>query len=271
MSEKVSLAAAAGAPPADPSPQIPTELVPLPSEGVVYPVDSPLHGQQALEIRSMTAREEDILMSRALLKSGRALSMLLRNCITTPGVDVDRLLSGDRNAALIAIRITGYGPAYDIQITCPSCGNASNATVDLASLPIKRFPEGAAPLQAGTNEFGFLLPASKRRVVFRLMDGAHERELLQTIERRRKEGLGEEIVTTRLKLQVVSIDGVSDTGKVARMIETMPARDSRELRKYIDSISPGVDLRTRFSCGSCDTEDQEVEVPIGTEFFWPQS
>lgn len=250
---------------------VPTEAVPLPSDGVVYPPDSPLHGRRAVEIRSMTARDEDILTSRALLKSGKAISMLLRSCITDRGVDVDKMLEGDRNAALIGIRITGYGPDYNVTITCPNCGERTQRTIDLGQLPIKRMPEDVKPISQGLNEFAFKLPVSQRNVHFRMMTGEDSRELLQIIERTRKAGLNEELVTTRLKIQIVSIDGESDRGKLARMIETMPARDSRELRLHIDKISPGVELKTEFSCPSCDAETQEVEVPLGTEFFWPHA
>ena len=100
-----------------PTPQdlaVPSEIVPLPSEGRTYPAGSPLADKQTLDIRAMTARDEDILTSRGLLKSGRAISALLQSCILTPGVDPGQMLAGDRNAVLIGIRISGYGSNYAI-------------------------------------------------------------------------------------------------------------------------------------------------------------
>lgn len=263
MAEKVSLT--------QPQPSdevVPTELVPLPSEGVVYPVDSPLFGRKAVEIRSMTAHDEDILTSRALLKSGRALSMLLRGCIVGAHVDPDQMLSGDRNAALIGIRITGYGPEYKVGMVCPSCGERVEHEVNLAALPIKRFPKDVKPVEAGKNEFAFTLPTSKRKITFKLLTAADEQEIIQTVERSRKAGLQEAVITTRLKVQILSIDGERDPAKLGRLVEFMPAKDSRELRSHIDKISPGIELKTDFTCSACG-EAQEVEVPLGTEFFWP--
>lgn len=248
---------------------VPTDLVPLPSEGVVYPVDSPLFGRKAVEIRAMTARDEDILTSRALLKSGRALSVLLKGCIVGLNMDPDLMLSGDRNAALIGIRITGYGPEYKISLICPACGEKVEHEVDLGKLPIKRFPEGVAPVQAGANEFAFTVPSGKK-VTFKLFTGEDERELVQVVERTRKAGLNEAVITTRLKLQVLSIDGERDKSKLARLVESMPAKDSRALRGYMDRIAPGIELKSDFTCAACGEEGQEVEVPLGTEFFWPE-
>lgn len=269
MSEsKISLSAVP--PTGAPQDVVPTELVPLPSRGIVYPVESQLHQQQSIEIRSMTARDEDIITSKALLRSGKAISMLLRGCITNKGVDVDEMLAGDRNAALIGIRITGYGPDYSVSIVCPQCGDKGNRSVDLGKLPIKQFPEGEGPINPGINEFSFKLP-SKRIVHFKLMTGNDEREMIQIVEQTRKSGLNEELITTRLKIQIISIDGTTDKNKLATLIRNMPALDSRALRTHIDKISPGVQMSVPFRCSSCDYEGEEVEVPIGTDFFWPRT
>jgi predicted RNA-binding Zn-ribbon protein involved in translation (DUF1610 family) len=217
----------------------------------------------------MTAQDEDILTSRALLKSGKAVSTLMRNCITDRTINVDELLAGDRNAILIGIRITGYGAEYKVQMVCPDCGEKVTKDVDLGSLPIKRFPENAQQVAIGKNEFTYTLPVSKRNVVFRLMTGAMEQELLQLLERTRKLHMPDELVTTRLKFQVLSVGNESDPAQLANVIRTMPARDSRDLRNYIDSVTPGIELKTTFECPACGYLGEGVEVPLGTEFFWP--
>jgi hypothetical protein len=252
---------------------VPTDLVPLPSEGFVYPPDSPLAGHKTIEIRSMTARDEDILTSRALIRSGRVISALLRSCILNKDIDVEKMLTGDRNAALIGIRITGYGAAYPVNVNCPVCASDSKFDVDLTKLPIKEFPKdkdgNLVGVVAGVNEFSFTMPVCRKIATFKLLTGEEERELMQTLERGRKTGGPEELVTTRLKMQVLSIGGERDLQRLAAIIRNLPARDSRELRKYIDSITPGVDLRTTFACGNCSHQG-EVEVPLGTDFFWPE-
>ena len=249
--------------------QVPTDLAPLPSEGRTYTLGSPLAGLKSVPIRSMTAQDEDILTSRALLKSGKAVATLIRNCITDKSINVDDLLAGDRNAILIGVRITGYGNEYKVQVQCPECKETISKEVDLTSLPIRRFPETAQQVALGKNEFTYTLPVSKRNVVFRLMTGVMEQELLQLLERTRKLQMPDELVTTRLKFQVLSIAGETDPAKLAQLIRIMPARDSRDLRNHIDSITPGIELKTSFECPACGYLGEGVEVPLGTEFFWP--
>lgn len=249
--------------------QVPTDLVPLPSKGVVYPPGHPFCGKEAVAIKSMTAHEEDILTSRALIKSGKLISALIKSCLMDKDVDPEMLLVGDRNAILLGIRITGYGADYPVDVTCPACTAAAKHIFDLSSIPIKRFPEDLGVTQ-GTNEFAFSLPVSKRQVKFKLIDGATERELSQIVERGRKAGLADEIITNRLKAQIISIDGEQDKNKLAVLIRNMAARDSRELRAYMDRITPTVELKQKFSCDVCSYEG-EVDVPLGTEFFWPEA
>lgn len=249
----------------------PTEVVPLPSKGKIYPPENPLHLAETVEIRSMTARDEDILTSRALLKQGKAIGTLLRSCMTNKSIDSEQMVVGDRNAVLIAVRITGYGSDYEISVECPKCDEKAKHSFDLAQLPIK--PLGADPVEAGQNVFAFELPVSKKAVLFKLLSGADERDLGTQLERARKvAGVGgmETPITTRLQYQVLSLGGEKDKGKLAGIIKNLPARDAKSLRNYIDEISPGVKMSQLFTCGQCG-EESEVDVPMGTEFFWPSA
>ena len=130
---------------------IPVESVPLPSRGVVYPSNSALFDKETLDIKPMTAKEEDILMSRAYIKNGTVITKLLESCLVDKSIDVDALISGDRNALLIALRITGYGADYELELSCPECGKTNKATFDLSGLSIKRL--GVDPVESGVNEF----------------------------------------------------------------------------------------------------------------------
>ncbi len=250
----------------------PTETVPLPSRGVVYPADSPLHGVDRIEIRSMTAREEDILTSRALLKQGKAISALLKSCMSDRRIDPDTMLIGDRNAVLIAIRITGYGNEYTDDVECPKCDEKTKFTFDLATLPIKSI-DPKHVVQTGMNAFELVLPVSKKKAVFRLLTGGDQRELTTILEKSRKAAgamAAEHTVTTSLLHSVISIGDEQDRGKLAQIIRNLPAQDSRKLRKHIDDVSPGVDMVQDFKCSACG-EEMEVDVPLGTEFFWPST
>lgn len=271
--EKVSLSNQPQPPPpvpGEPAYAPPAASVPLPSLGKVYPVGSSLAGKSRLEIKAMTAREEDILTSRGLLRTGTALDALLRSCIIDRSVDIGSMLVGDRNAVLVAIRITGYGQEYKVQVDCPACGEKVKHEFDLSQIPIKQL--SVDPRAPGTNEFVFNLPVSKADVVFKLLSGADEKELGVIIDRSRKMSGGgaESLVTTRLVQQVISIGGETDPNKLALMVRNMPARDSRALRFHIDRMSPGLNMTQLFRCTACG-EESEVDVPMGTEFFWPQS
>lgn len=248
----------------------PAAAVPLPSQGLIYPENSPLAGKEVLEIRAMTARDEDILTSRALIKQGKVLDALLRACVVDRDVDTDAMLSGDRNAALIAIRITGYGSQYKAAVACPKCAEESEYEFDLAALPIKRL--GQTPDKPHQNEFSYVLPVSQANVVFKLFTGADERELSVVLDRSKKAsgGIMENLVTTRLLHQIVSLNGERDKARLASVIRNIPARDSRALRTHMDEIVPGVDMKQAFDCPQCG-ERSEVEVPTGTELFWPKA
>lgn len=248
----------------------PTDIVPLPSRGMCYPVDHPFHGVETVAIKSMTAREEDILTSRALLKQGRAMSALLKSCLIDRAVDPEELLSGDRNALLTAIRITGYGKEYEVEISCPTCEEDSKQVFNLATLKIKRLE--VDPLAPGSNAFSYSMPVSGKTAIFRLPTGASEREVEQTQEGAKKK-LGpaaEANVTTRLFYHIVSIGEETDRQKLSQIIRNLPARDSRGLRNYMDKIACGVEMVQQFTCVHCG-QTTEVDVPMGTEFFWPKA
>lgn len=248
----------------------PVATVNLPSLGKVYPASSPLYGARSLGVRAMTAREENILTSRPLLKKGTMLSTLMRACLTNKTVDPDQMLVGDRNAILIAIRVSAYGADYVVDVGCPKCQRESKATFNLAAFTTKELT--VEPDADGSNVFSFELPTLKKVCRFRFLTGAEERELSAVQENMKtaRGGSHEENMTTRLLAQIVSIGGETDRKRLAAMVPGLPAFDSRALRSYIDRVGPRVEMVQRFECPSCD-EASEVDVPLGTEFFWPSS
>jgi hypothetical protein len=247
--------------------EVPLESVPLPSQGVVYPESSPLHKAHTLDIRAMTAREEDILTSRALIKKGTVITHLLQSCIVDRRVNVSEMLTGDRNAVMVALRITGYGSDYVAEAECPTCNTKSKQTFDLSSLPVK--PLEIDPVSLGENVFEFLLPVTKKVVKFKFLTGVDEEEIMQIQERKKKTGsLSDSLVTTRLQFAVVSVDGKTDKALISNFIRNMPARDSLALRNFIDKNEPGVDMKVFMDCPSC-SESTEIRMPMGAGFFWP--
>ena len=249
--------------------EVPVEAVPLPSNGRLYPADSPLFNQDTLEIRAMTAREEDILTSRALIKKGTVITHLIRSCLVNKAINVDEMIVGDRNAIMTALRVTGYGSEYTAEVDCPDCAERSKQEFKLTDLPIKRLE--SEPIAEGANLFEFNLPLTKKKVHFKFLTGADETNLTVMMERAKKQGAsGENLVTTRLKHQIVAIDGIKDRTKVDTFIRNMPARDSLALRKHIDKLEPGLEMKVWMDCPHC-MESSEVRLPMGASFFWPDS
>lgn len=249
--------------------EVPVDAVPLPSGGVVYPKDNPLHGQETVDIRAMTAREEDILTSRALIKKGTVITELIRSCLVDKRVDVDSMLVGDRNAVMVALRVTGYGAGYNVEVSCPECSESSKQEFSLLELPIKRLD--AEPVAPGENLFECMLPVTKKKICFKLLTGRDEQEMSIIAERLKKQGQKtDSLVTTRLLHTVVSVDGITDKVKVQAFVRNMPAGDSLVLRKHMDRIEPGIEMKAWMECPSC-SESSEVRLPMGASFFWPDS
>lgn len=249
--------------------EIPVESVPLPSAGLIYPADSPLSGRETVDIRAMTAKEEDILTSRALIKKGTVITELLKSCLVDKNIDPDSLISGDRNAIMTAVRITGYGSDYTVDIDCPACSEKSKQNFKLTELGIKRLE--IEPVEIGKNLFEFKLPVSSKTIRFKFLTGKDEQEITVTAERKRKQGQqSDNLITQKLMYSVVAVDGTTDKVKVQSFIRNMPARDSLSLRKFMDANEPGIDMKSWIECPNCD-ESSEVRLPLGVSFFWPDN
>lgn len=248
---------------------IPVELVPLPSGGRVYQQGSPLASRESLEIRAMTAKEEDILTSRALLKKGTAITELIRSCIMDKSVNVSDLLVGDRNALMVAVRITGYGAEYPVDLECPECDAKTQHVFNLGELPLRRL--SIDPVAENNNLFEFVLPVSKKNVKFKFLTGRDEDDMAAMAEKQKKHALGNEsAVTTGLQYAIVSVEGVTDRSKIANFVKNMPAMDSRALRAYIRENEPGIVMKQDVACEKCG-HSEEVDMPLGVNFFWPSS
>jgi len=249
--------------------EVPVESIPLPSKGVAYAPDSPLHLAETVDVRAMTAREEDILTSRALIKKGTVISELIKSCLVDKRIDVSQMLSGDRNALMVALRITGYGADYNVEADCPACGAKSKQTFNLSELELK--PLELDPVEAGANVFETVLPVTKKKVRFKFLTGADEEEILLIQERKKKAGgMGDNVITTRLQFSIVAIEGKTDKSLIGSFIRSMPARDSLHLRNHIDKHEPGIDMTSHMDCPSC-SEVSEVRIPLGVTFFWPNA
>jgi hypothetical protein len=251
----------------NPSLEIPIDSITLPSKGTVYDQSHPLYNESTVEIRCMTAREEDILSSNALLKNGTVLEKLMEACLLNKTVDASTLLLGDRNAILIAIRITGYGSEYGVKVDCPKCKKTADYDLTLNGLNYK--PLTATPVRPNTNVFSYTLPLSKAVVEFKLLTGRDIDEVNKIQKAMEKlGGLIDKSVTLRLKKQILSVNGTNSDEYISKFVDSMRAGDARALRSYVRSIEPDVDMSQTIQCKHC-TEESEVEIPFGMSFFWP--
>jgi len=250
----------------------PTEFVELPSGGRFYQEGHPLYKQEVIEVRHMTAKEEDILTSQSLLKKGVALDRFLQSLIVDKRIRTDDLLVGDKNAVLINARVNGYGEDYNTSVTCPNCGTKSRFNFDLENKTVQTGREHLEELegvQVNDTTVNIILPTTGWNFECRPMTGADEKALQKSVETRRKRKLSEDMLTQQITMFTVSISGVTDRVQIIQAVNSLPARDSRHLRQTYQKLMPNLDLTQSFDCSECGHAG-DMEVPFTTDFFWPK-
>jgi hypothetical protein len=248
----------------------PTEFVELPSYGKFYPHGHPLYNQTNVEIKHMTTKEEDILTSQSLLRTGKAIDKLLQQILVDKRIDPDDLLIGDKNAILIAARRSGYGSSYETEIACPACQDKSAYEFSLDNVPFTESVMGDNVERTDNGTFIIKeLPVTGWNVEVRPLTGKDEKALSASVESKRKAGVAEDMLTTQISLFVVSISGVTDRLLILDAISRLPAKDSRILRSAYKNLMPNTDLTQTFACPNCDYSG-DMEVPFTTDFFWPK-
>ena len=246
---------------------LPTETIELPSQGKVYDITNPL-SSGTIEMKYMTAREEDILTNVNLLRQGLAIEKMLQSLIKSP-IQYEDLILGDRNSLLIAARILAYGSAYSFEYTdSENDNNKETVNIDLQSLNNKAVDYS---LFNNKNEFSFELPASKNLITFKLLTVGDERKIEQEIKGFKKAtNLQAGELTTRLKHQITSVNGDYEQKTIRDFVDNyLLAKDSNPLRAYIASISPDIDLTINFTLSS--GREVEQSLPLTAEFFFPGS
>jgi hypothetical protein len=246
--------------------KFPTEVIDLPSKGLVYPESSPL-SSGTIELKYMSAREEDILTNSNFIEKGIIIDKLLQSLIVTK-IDYNELITGDKNAILFAARILGYGANYDIEIT-DKFGKRIPVNIDLSKLENKKIDESL--FTPGKNEFDFILPQSKITVTFKLINASDEKAIADEIKGLKKAFPNDSFdVTTRLKHTIIAMNGDKNVEKIRGFVDNMLITDTRALRKYINDITP--DLLTNFDY--IDSKGDVVEgvsIPMNINFLYPDA
>ena len=242
--------------------KFPTETVEIPSKGLVYPKDNPLSSGK-VEIKYMTAKEEDILTNQNYIKDGTVIDKLLKALIVTK-INYDDLVVGDKNAIMIAARVLGYGADYTFKY------NDEEITVDLQELETKELKESDL-IEKGLNQFSYTLPHSNTPITFKLLNTRDDRKIkaevkgLQKINKRSNPEL-----STRLKHIILSVNGDETPSTIREFVDKyMLARDSRALREHIKTFQPDIELK--FNYESNDGNEREVTLPMTVNFFWPDA
>ena len=238
--------------------KFPTEMVDLPSKGLLYPEGNPLSSGQ-VEIKYMTAKEEDILTNQNYIAKGIVIDKLLQSLIVS-NINYDDLLIGDKNAIMLAARILGYGKDYSFTY------EGDKHDVDLTDFQSKPLNENI--FTKGKNEFEFYLPHSKNNITFKLLTHGDDKKIDREVQGLKKINKNNpQDLSTRLKHIITSVNGSYESKDVRDFVGNyLLAKDARALREYIREIQPDIDLTTTIDTF---TGTEEITLPITLNFFWP--
>jgi hypothetical protein len=241
--------------------KFPTEMVELPSKGLLYPSTSPLTAGQ-IEMKYMTAREEDILTNQNYIKQGVVIEKLLKSLIITK-IDYDELVTGDKNAIMIAARVLGYGKDYSFKI------GDEVVTVDLTQCPMKYLDE--SKVTKGINSFEYTFPSTGNTITYKILTGKDEKQIQAEIEGLKKiDKNASAELSTRLKYLIISVNGNEDKKTIREFVDNyLLAKDSRAFREHLKTTQPDVELTAKYTNENGVEED--IDIPITANFFWPDS
>lgn len=245
--------------------QFPTEVISLPSEGKCYPESNPL-SKGTLEIKYMTAKEEEILASQNLIKKGIVLDKLFESIIVDKSINADDIILGDKNAIMLATRILGYGHEYKVEME-DELGRKNEVIVDLRKIQTRDVNVSAL---SRDNVYTFTTPTTKNVIQFKLLTHGDEKKIdvdVKSLQKLNKDASFE--ITTRYRYMILSVDGKNDVGHVTNFINNgFLTKDTKAFREYVRTISP--DIEMEFEYENPDTGEKEVRpVPMGVGFFWP--
>ena len=245
--------------------KFPTEIVDLPSKGLIYPKDNPLSSGK-VEMKYMTAKEEDILTNQNYISKGIVLDKLIESLVVSK-IDLNDMIIGDKNALLIASRVLGYGKDYSFKAYSTETRQIEEFTVDLTELKDKELDPKDLK-EEGVNEFDFVLPTAKIPVTFKILTHGDEKKIdreIEGLQKLKKDSIPE--VSTRLKYLITSIDGDREKKAIREYVDNyLLAKDSRALRAEASRVSPDIDLKY-----TGEGAEEGINIPVNLSFFWPDS
>jgi len=248
--------------------QVPTDFVELPSQGKFYPKDSPLCGLEKVEVKYMTAREEDLLVSPALKKEGLAIDRVIESLLVDKNIRTKDLLLGDKTAILINARKNAYGENYKFPFICVSCGNLNESEETLDNVKCKDVKEDEQSRITENGTILITLPKTKATVELKMLTSEDESIIEKVVEKRTKNNLPPEALLTRYRQMFISVNGDTDLENIVNFINNMPIADSAFIKKKYAALTPDIEFKYSKECSSCSSLN-EGDVPIMANFFWP--
>ena len=247
---------------------VPTHIVELPSCGKYYPQESTMRGREKVEIKQMTAKQEEILSNADYLLEGTMLDRLVASILTDKTINVEEMFSGDKNAIILEARRTSYGSEYGVTRTCENCKKDEVFTFDLSKISAQENEiEGVTYLEQ-ENLFSFTLPTSGLEVKIKMMTSADERFLREQNQKAEKLNIENSETINFLRRCVISVNNIQDASMLGNLFDVLPVMDIRKIKKVSNSIVPTLNTKQEVTCGGCG-HVTESEVPFSLGFFWP--
>lgn len=244
----------------------PTEVIQLPSQGKIYPEGHPLRENGGkLDVKYMTAKEEDILTNTNLITKGTVVDVLLDSLVIHEGVKAKDLSTGDLNTVLVASRVLAYGKEYPVEISCGKCDTNIDHVIDLSQL---QAPDEIVDTNS-EGHYNFSTP-SGLDVVVKTLTRKEEMQLEKTVKALESKLGTSSSVTSRLKNIIVSLNGVTDKNELSKMVDNLVVRDAKVIRKEFDNINPSIDMSLEEECTNCGNVITGG-IPIGINFLWPDA
>lgn len=240
----------------------------LPSKGLLYAEDHPLHGKESVEFLPMSVREEDIIRNRKLIENKTMGMELLRSCLVDKKIDPKTLFPGDALAILYSVRGASYGTNFHTSMNCPKCGTNQKVSIDLAEIEEKEIAEDITP---GSNVFSTVLPSTGVKAEYKILTEQEELDLSNEQEAREKKGVAPTDSTNFVMNVLISVNGITDRTKVNMFAQRMPALDALHLRKEVLKHQPGLKSEFFFSCSnSMCRHEATLPIPLSLEFWLPE-
>jgi hypothetical protein len=248
---------------------VPTEVVELPSQGKYYDDNSSMFGKSSLEIKQMTAKEEEILSNISFVEDGSMIDRLLSSILIDKSVNTRDIMAADKNALVFAARKSSYGAEYKVRQFCYNCNSEQEFVFDLTKCKIKTEIDEDIMKEETTGFFTFDLPQSELKVTIKVLLPEDEEYLESQAERAQKLNIEQSSTLNFLRRIVMDVDNVTDPKLLNQLFEVLPVLDIRKIKSVSNQISPSLDTTQEITCGSCG-HATESEVPFSLGFFWPE-